>query len=66
MTLFPKKRPWIILVIIYAVIISGWVTFIILAGKRNTRQLSPKEAKEFYQKHKQPSTETPNSESSPQ
>ena len=61
MTLFPKKRPWIILVIIYAVIIGGWVTFIMLAGKRDTRQLTPKEAEEFYQKHKQPSAENPNS-----
>ncbi len=66
MTLLPKKRPWIILVIIYAVIIGVWATFIILAGKRDTRLLSPKEAEEFYQKHKQPSAENPNSEPTPQ
>ena len=57
MTLFPKKHPWIILVIIYAVIIGGWVTFIILAKKRDTRQLSPEEATEFYQQHKQENQE---------
>jgi len=57
MTLFPKKHPWLILVIIYTVIIGAWVGFIILAGKRDTRQLSPEEATEFYKKHKEPSSE---------
>lgn len=56
MTLFPKKHPWIILLIIYAIIIAGWVTFIMLAKKRDTRRFSPEEATEFYEQHKE---ETP-------
>lgn len=52
MTLFPKKHPWIILVIVYAVIIGGWIAFIMLAKQRDTRRLSPEEATEFYEQHK--------------
>jgi len=48
MTIFPKKHPWIILVIIYAIIISSWAAFIHLAGKRETKRLSPEEAAEIY------------------
>jgi len=66
MTLFPKKRPWIILVIIYAVIIGVWVTFIILAGKRDTRQFNPQEADEFYQQHKKPTAEKTGTDTTPQ
>lgn len=54
MTIFPKKHPWIVLVIVYAIIIGGWITFIVLAKKRDTRRLTPEEAAEFYDQHKQP------------
>lgn len=54
MTLFPKNHPWIIIVIIYTIIIGAWVGFIILAGKRDTRQLNQEEAEAFYKKHKEP------------
>lgn len=50
MTLFPKKRPWIILVILYAAIIAGWVTFIMLAKQRHTSRLSPEQADKVYRK----------------
>lgn len=41
----PKKRPWLILVFIYLVIIAVWTTFIIL-GARQGERMTPQEAEE--------------------
>ncbi|NWK56725.1 hypothetical protein HW115_13965 [Verrucomicrobiaceae bacterium N1E253] len=49
MTLFPKKHPWVVMVVLYALIIAGWATFIVLAKQRHTTRLSPEEANEVYQ-----------------
>lgn len=57
MTLFPKKHPWIILVIcvviFYTIIISSWTAFIHLAGKRETNRLTSKEADELYKQRQE-------------
>lgn len=53
MTLLPKKHPWIVMVILYIFIISGWITFIILAKQRHTTRLSPEEASEVYEQYQE-------------
>ncbi|BDS08865.1 hypothetical protein NT6N_39050 [Oceaniferula spumae] len=41
----PKKRPWLILVFIYVVIITVWTTFIVLGHKQGSH-MSPEEAEQ--------------------
>ena len=47
----PKKRPWLYLVIAYAIIISVWVTYIIVAGKSNAKHMTPAEAEQYIKDH---------------
>lgn len=40
----PKKRPWILILLFYMVIIGGWVAFYILAKNHSGNKRSPEEA----------------------
>lgn len=46
----PKKRPWIILLVIYVVIIAVWIGFYYLAKDTGTQSVSPEEAEELLEK----------------
>lgn len=47
----PKKRPWIILVIMYATIISVWISYFIVAHRRNAKHMTPQEAEQYFKDH---------------
>ena len=47
----PKKHPWIILVIMYATIISVWITYFIVAHHRNAKHMTPQEAEQYFKEH---------------
>ncbi len=56
----PKKRPWLILLGIYLVIMLVWGTFYFLADQAGDQVVDPQEAEELLKnspssKHKQPS-----------
>lgn len=46
----PKKRPWLILVALYVIIVAVWATFIILGNKQGDR-MTPQEAEQHIKKH---------------
>jgi len=51
----PKKRPWIIIVVIYIVIIGVWVTFYTLAKKHNGgERMTPEETEQLIKQRNQP------------
>lgn len=54
----PKKRPWLILVFLYIVIIAVWTTFIIL-GNRQGERMTPEEAELHIRKQKEAAAEQP-------
>lgn len=49
----PKKRPWLILVFIYVVIIAVWTTFLML-GKQQGERMTPEQAEQHIRKHPAP------------
>ncbi len=40
----PKKRPWILIVLFYLIIVSGWVVFYMLAKNHSGNKRTPEEA----------------------
>ena len=46
----PKKRPWVILVLLYVVIVTVWTTFIILAHQQGDHR-TPEEAEAYIKEH---------------
>ncbi|MFK7909567.1 MAG: hypothetical protein AB8F34_03095 [Akkermansiaceae bacterium] len=46
----PKKRPWLILVGIYAVIMMVWAGFYFLAKETGDQQVDPEEAAQLLEK----------------
>ncbi len=55
----PKKRPWLLLVLMYAVIIGVWTTYIMYARQRDTKLMTPKEAEQYYKDHPKQTTTLP-------
>ena len=53
----PKKRPWIIILIFYMVIIGGWIAFYILAENHSGNKRTPEEAEAWLkQQQEEPAT----------
>ena len=50
----PKKRPWLILIGIYLVIILVWAGFYFLAKESGTQNLNPEEAEDLLEQRQQP------------
>ncbi len=40
----PKKRPWILIALLYLVIVGGWVVFYMLAKNHSGNKRTPEEA----------------------
>ena len=49
----PKKRPWLILLGIYIVIMAVWIGFYFLAKDSGKQHLTPEEAEEVLEKRQQ-------------
>ena len=46
----PKKRPWLILIAIYTIIIGVWTTVFFIARGSSAKSLNAEEAKELLEK----------------
>jgi type VI protein secretion system component VasK len=53
----PKKRPWLILIAIYALIIGVWATVFILARGSSAQSLDAEEAEKVLEQRKAPALE---------
>jgi len=47
----PKKRPWILIVILYVTITSVWITYFIIAHKSHEKHMTPDEAEQYIKDH---------------
>jgi hypothetical protein len=55
----PKKHPWILIALLYLVIVSGWVTFYILAKNHSGNKRTPEEAEALLKENQEKTTTPP-------
>ncbi len=49
----PKKRPWILIALLYLVIVSGWVVFYMLAKNHSGNKRTPEEAEALLKENRE-------------
>ncbi|MCP5536480.1 MAG: hypothetical protein H7A51_09645 [Akkermansiaceae bacterium] len=40
----PKKRPWLLIILFYLLVVGGWVAFYVLAKNHSGNKRTPEEA----------------------